>query len=122
MSYRVRNPELHQEEDVLPKWQVLLALSVTLGISAVLVVWAVSATRALTALIESQRPAGALDGERGEATGGHARGTPPAPRRIPRAYSPYERPMTSSMISSVPAPMRFRRMSRQTRSTPYSFM
>jgi hypothetical protein len=38
------------------------------------------------------------------------------------AYSPYERPMTSSMISSVPAPMRFRRMSRHTRSTPYSFM
>ena len=38
------------------------------------------------------------------------------------AYSPYERPITSSMISSVPAPMRFRRMSRHTRSTPYSRM
>ena len=38
------------------------------------------------------------------------------------AYSPYERPITSSMISSVPAPMRLRRMSRHTRSTPYSFM
>jgi|GEM_PF-1624388 hypothetical protein len=37
-------------------------------------------------------------------------------------HSPYERPMTSSMISSVPAPMRFRRMSRHTRSTPYSRM
>src|SRR3954465_1224900 len=38
------------------------------------------------------------------------------------AHSPYDRPITSSMISSVPAPMRLRRMSRQTRSTPYSFM
>jgi hypothetical protein len=41
-------------------------------------------------------------------------------RRQP--HSPYERPITSSMISSVPAPMRFRRASRHTRSTPYSFM
>src|SRR4051812_17869129 len=39
-----------------------------------------------------------------------------------RAHRPYERPITSSMISSVPAPIRLRRMSRQTRSTPYSFM
>jgi hypothetical protein len=30
--------------------------------------------------------------------------------------------MTSSMISSVPAPIRLSRMSRQTRSTPYYFM
>src|SRR4051812_2539826 len=30
--------------------------------------------------------------------------------------------MTSSRISSVPAPMRFSRMSRHTRSTPYSFV
>jgi hypothetical protein len=37
-------------------------------------------------------------------------------------YSPYDRPMTSSMISSVPAPIRFRRRSRHTRSTPYSCM
>ena len=37
-------------------------------------------------------------------------------------YRPYERPITSSMTSSVPAPMRFRRMSRQARSMPYSFM
>ncbi len=37
-------------------------------------------------------------------------------------HSPYERPMTSSMISSVPAPMRFSRRSRQARSMPYSFM
>jgi len=37
-------------------------------------------------------------------------------------HSPYDRPITSSMISSVPAPIRLRRMSRQIRSTPYSFM
>ena len=37
-------------------------------------------------------------------------------------YSPYERPITSSMISSVPAPIRFSRRSRQARSIPYSFM
>ena len=39
-----------------------------------------------------------------------------------RNYSPYDRPITSSMISSVPAPIRLRRMSRHARSTPYSFM
>ena len=51
----------------------------------------------------------------------HAR---PAARCMHRAghHSPYERPITSSMISSVPAPIRFRRRSRQTRSIPYSFM
>jgi hypothetical protein len=38
------------------------------------------------------------------------------------SHSPYERPITSSMISSVPAPIRFRRASRQARSTLYSFM
>ena len=38
------------------------------------------------------------------------------------AQSPYERPMTSSITSSVPAPMRLRRMSLQARSIPYSFM
>ena len=37
-------------------------------------------------------------------------------------YSPYDRPITSSITSSVPAPMRFKRMSRQARSMPYSFM
>src|SRR5438067_2503900 len=37
-------------------------------------------------------------------------------------YSPYDRPITSSMISSVPAPIRFSRRSRQARSMPYSFM
>jgi hypothetical protein len=39
-----------------------------------------------------------------------------------RGYNPYERPMTSSMISSLPAPIRFRRRSRHERSIPYSFM
>ena len=37
-------------------------------------------------------------------------------------YSPYERPITSSMISSVPAPIRFSRRSRHERSIPYSFI
>ena len=41
---------------------------------------------------------------------------------VGQAQSPYERPMTSNMISSVPAPMRFRRRSRHARSMPYSFM
>jgi hypothetical protein len=39
-----------------------------------------------------------------------------------QAQSPYERPITSSITSSVPAPIRLRRMSRQARSMPYSFM
>ena len=39
-----------------------------------------------------------------------------------RSHRPYDRPITSSMISSVPAPMRLSRRSRQTRSIPYSFM
>ena len=38
------------------------------------------------------------------------------------AQSPYERPMTSSITSSVPAPIRLSRRSRQARSMPYSFM
>ena len=44
------------------------------------------------------------------------------PGAAPSAYSPYDRPITSSITSSVPAPIRFRRMSRQARSIPYSFM
>ncbi len=43
MTYRFRNPELHQEEDVVVAWKVVLAVLVTLVISAALVVWAVSA-------------------------------------------------------------------------------
>ncbi len=41
---------------------------------------------------------------------------------VARGYRPYERPITSSMISSLPAPIRFRRRSRHERSIPYSFM
>ena len=44
------------------------------------------------------------------------------PARSRRCQSPYERPITSSMISSVPAPIRFSRRSRHERSIPYSFM
>jgi len=38
------------------------------------------------------------------------------------SHNPYERPITSSMISSVPAPIRLSRMSRHARSIPYSRM
>jgi hypothetical protein len=55
MTYRNRNPELHQEEDVLPMWQVLAAMALTLAISAVLVVWAVSATRGHEAELRASR-------------------------------------------------------------------
>ena len=47
--------------------------------------------------------------------------TGPAQRAAER-QSPYDRPITSSITSSVPAPIRFRRTSRQARSMPYSFM
>jgi hypothetical protein len=57
MTYRVRNPELHQEEDRVPASKVLLALFVTLVLSAVLVAWAVQAVDARQAEL---RPSGAL--------------------------------------------------------------
>jgi hypothetical protein len=44
MSYRVKNPELYQEEDRVPVWPVTIALLLTAVIFAILVVWAVSAT------------------------------------------------------------------------------
>ena len=37
-------------------------------------------------------------------------------------HIPYERPITSSMISSLPAPIRLSLRSRHARSIPYSFM
>jgi peptidoglycan/LPS O-acetylase OafA/YrhL len=40
MSYRYRRPELHQEEDDVPRWKVVVALSLVAVISAVLVLWA----------------------------------------------------------------------------------
>jgi len=46
MTYRVRNPELHQEEDRVPAWKVGAAFGATLVISAIMVVWAVSANAA----------------------------------------------------------------------------
>ena len=39
-----------------------------------------------------------------------------------RHYKPYDRPITSSMISSVPAPIRLSRRSRHARSILYSRM
>lgn len=46
MTYRVRNPDLYQEDDLVPRWKVLAACGLTALISALLVVWAVAATDA----------------------------------------------------------------------------
>ena len=40
----------------------------------------------------------------------------------PVHHSPNDRPITSSIYSTEPAPKRFSRRSRQDRSIPYSFM
>jgi hypothetical protein len=55
MTYRVRNPELYQEDDRVSAWRVLLAVGVTLAVSALMVVWAVSANAAHEAAL---RPSG----------------------------------------------------------------
>lgn len=57
MTYRVRNPGLHQEDDVISPARVLLALFVTLVISGVLVVWAVQAVATRRAEL---RPSGGV--------------------------------------------------------------
>ena len=57
MTYRVRNPDLHQEEDQVAAFRVLLAIAVTLVISAIMVIWAVSANAAHEAAL---RPSGAF--------------------------------------------------------------
>jgi hypothetical protein len=55
MTYRFRNPDLHQEEDLVPRWKVLAALALTVVISAALILWAVCATDARVAAL---RPSG----------------------------------------------------------------
>ena len=55
MTYRERNPELHQEDDLVVGWKVLLAIGVTLVISTIMVIWAVSANAAHEAAL---RPSG----------------------------------------------------------------
>jgi hypothetical protein len=55
MSYRFRRPDLHQEDDVIPRFRVLLALLVTLVIAAVFVVGAASMVAANDARL---RPSG----------------------------------------------------------------
>ena len=55
MTYRVRNPDLYQEDDRVSGWQVLLAVGATLAVSAIMVVWAVSANAAHEATF---RPSG----------------------------------------------------------------
>jgi hypothetical protein len=57
MTYRVRNPELFQEDDRVSAWRVLFAIGVTLAVSAIMVVWAVSANAAHEAAL---RPSGAF--------------------------------------------------------------
>jgi hypothetical protein len=57
MTYRGRNPDLFQEDDRVSAWRVLLAIGVTLAISALMVTWAVSANAAHEAAL---RPSGAF--------------------------------------------------------------
>lgn len=57
MTYRAHNPGLHQEDDEVPAWKVILATVVMLVISAVMVIWAVSANAAHFAYF---RPSGAF--------------------------------------------------------------
>jgi hypothetical protein len=57
MTYRVRNPELSQEDDRVPVWRVIVAFSATMVIFAVLIVWAVDATLSREAAL---RPSGAF--------------------------------------------------------------
>ncbi len=57
MTYRVRHPELHQEEDFVPFWKVGLAMAAALSISAVLIVWTLYLVGEHTA---AQRPSGAF--------------------------------------------------------------
>jgi len=55
MTYRERNPELHQEDDLVPGRNVVLAILITLVVSAIMVIWAVSANAAYEAAL---RPSG----------------------------------------------------------------
>ncbi|MFT3773134.1 MAG: hypothetical protein QM820_47745 [Minicystis sp.] len=60
MSYRVRHPDLHQEEDVVPRKGVYAFVSVVLVVSAVLVVWTVSI---VSGQWRALRPSGAFTEE-----------------------------------------------------------
>jgi hypothetical protein len=55
MTYRVRHPELHQEEDTVPGWKVLLAVAVTLLVSGVLIGWSISMLDAREAELRPSR-------------------------------------------------------------------
>src|SRR4051794_25029850 len=41
MSYRVRHPAIHQEEDIVPAKGVLAFIAIVAAVSTVLVIWAV---------------------------------------------------------------------------------
>ena len=55
MSYRARHPELHQEDDDVPRWKVLAALLATRVIGAIFIAAAVSLN---AARIAELRPSG----------------------------------------------------------------
>jgi hypothetical protein len=55
MSYRFRHPDLHQEDDDVPGWKILLALLATLVVAAVFVAAAASMVAANNAEL---RPSG----------------------------------------------------------------
>ena len=57
MSYRFRHPDLHQEEDDVPRWKILLALLATLVVAAVFVAAAASMVASSEAKL---RPSGAF--------------------------------------------------------------
>jgi hypothetical protein len=57
MSYRVRHPEMQQEEDVVPRKGVFAFIALVLVVGAVMVVWAVSV---VTVDFRELRPSGAF--------------------------------------------------------------
>jgi hypothetical protein len=57
MTYRVRHPELHQEDDIVSAGRIALAMLAMVAISAVLVVASVAATNAR---MDRHRPSGAF--------------------------------------------------------------
>lgn len=57
MSYRVRHPDMHQEEDVVPARSVLAFVGVVVLVSAVLIVWTAYVVRGS---LRELRPSGAF--------------------------------------------------------------
>ena len=55
MTYRVQHPELHQEDDEVPRWKVLMSIAATLVISGTLIAATVSLVRGS---VRELRPSG----------------------------------------------------------------